>query len=66
MTTDGSCASWSYPEGDPFVGIPGSSYSVWSTTEKDSSNMWSVEMYQGSAYWYPKTADAMVWPVRAR
>jgi hypothetical protein len=66
VTTDGDCASYSYPDGDPFVGIPGSSYSVWSTTEKDVSNMWSVEMYQGGAYGYSKTASAMVWPVRAR
>ncbi len=65
-TTDGSCASYSYPSGDPFVGVPGSSYSVWSSTEKDTSNVWSVELYQGYASWYPKTANAMVWPVRPR
>lgn len=66
VTTDGACASYSYPDGDPFVGMPMGSYSVWSTTEKDGSNMWSVEMFQGNASWYPKTANAMAWPVRER
>jgi len=65
-TTDGDCASGSYTDGDPFIGMPSGSYSVWSTTEKDISNMWSVEMYLGAAGWYPKSARAMVWPVRPR
>jgi hypothetical protein len=61
----GRCpVSCSYND-DPFVGV-GISYSVWTSTEQDASNVWSAETYQGWANGYPKTATAMVWPVRAR
>ena len=64
-TTDGTCASvCGYPSGDPFVGV--GSGSVWTSTEKDGSNMWSAELYQGWANGYSKTATAVVWPVRPR
>jgi len=61
--TDGTCDTvCGYPNGDPFVGV--GSTSVWTSTEKDASNMWSADLYQGWANGYSKTATAIAWPVR--